>query len=202
MQDWTCDVSYYDAGDGCDCKCGAWDPDCDNPALPVYGCKAGQKCGVDALCHDVCKPSCTGLECGDDGCGGSCGACDDKDPCTDDTCDAGTCVFADNGTCPATTTYDAAAKPIFAKYCAPCHTTAGSGGANFAAVYADSQKASYSCAGKKVGACALVRIQAGSMPAAAGCSGNPATDAGKAACLTQADQDTIQAWIADGMPEK
>jgi len=35
-----------------------------------------------------CVPSCEGKACGDDGCGGSCGACDDGDPTTIDTCDA------------------------------------------------------------------------------------------------------------------
>ena len=27
--EWTCDPNYYNARDGCDCNCGAWDPDCD-----------------------------------------------------------------------------------------------------------------------------------------------------------------------------
>ena len=28
---WTCAASKYDAGDGCDCECGAPDPDCEVP---------------------------------------------------------------------------------------------------------------------------------------------------------------------------
>jgi hypothetical protein len=71
------------------------------------------------------------------------------------------------------------------------------GSANVADAYADSQLAS-SQAGSTKGEFALVRIQNGSMPAGAGCSGNPATDSGNAACLTQAQQDTVQAWIDDG----
>ena len=35
---WTCGASYYDADDGCDCACGAWDPDCDDASSSVYGC--------------------------------------------------------------------------------------------------------------------------------------------------------------------
>lgn len=27
--EWTCDQDYFDMNDGCDCDCGAWDPDCD-----------------------------------------------------------------------------------------------------------------------------------------------------------------------------
>lgn len=36
------------------------------------------------------------------------------------------------------------------------------------------------------------------MPQGAGCTGNPATDAGYPACLTAAEQATIQAWITGG----
>ena len=84
--------------------------------------------GADEVCDDnldnncdgdvdegCCEPDCEGKECGDDGCGQSCGSCDDdndactiddceestgqcntpididdNDPCTDDACDSGT----------------------------------------------------------------------------------------------------------------
>jgi hypothetical protein len=50
------------------------------------------KC-VDVICD--CIPDCTGLICGDDGCGGSCGTCDDGIACTIDSCSEGTsCLFA------------------------------------------------------------------------------------------------------------
>ena len=40
---WTCEASYYDADDGCDCACGAWDPDCDGAyGAALYGCSAGE----------------------------------------------------------------------------------------------------------------------------------------------------------------
>lgn len=36
--EWTCDHSYYSTGDGCDCACGAWDPDCEDASLQTYNC--------------------------------------------------------------------------------------------------------------------------------------------------------------------
>jgi hypothetical protein len=67
-----------------------------------------------------------------------------------------------------------------------------------ASSYSDTQLASYYCPGKTKGACALVRIQNGTMPYGKGCSGNPADDSANPACLTAAEQDTIQSWIAGG----
>lgn len=77
-----------------------------------------------AITLEGCEPSCAGVECGSDGCGGTCGTCDDgdacngaetcnaglcamgtppdcddSDPCTDDSCGAGGCENLDNGTC-------------------------------------------------------------------------------------------------------
>ncbi len=34
----ACNAAYYAAYDGCDCGCGAWDPDCDIAGASVYGC--------------------------------------------------------------------------------------------------------------------------------------------------------------------
>jgi hypothetical protein len=97
-------------------------------------------------------------------------------------------------------TYAGTAQPIFQAHCAPCHTVGKSGGVNFASNYADTQGAAYpaACAGLNVGACALVRIKNGSMPKGKGCSGDPAMDAGKAACLTAAEQAALDAWIKGG----
>jgi len=39
------------------------------------------------------------------------------------------------------------------------------------------------------------------MPQGANCDGDPAQDTGNPACLTQAEQDIIQAWIDGGLPE-
>ena len=44
----------------------------------------------------TCLTDCAGKACGDDGCGGSCGTCDDQNPCTDDSCPAGACVATAN----------------------------------------------------------------------------------------------------------
>jgi hypothetical protein len=51
---------------------------------------------------DVCVPDCEGKECGDDGCGGSCGECDDFVPCTVDSCNAelGQCFHEPLVPCP------------------------------------------------------------------------------------------------------
>jgi len=92
--------------------------------------------------------------------------------------------------------------PIFAAKCAPCHTTGASGGhsigqSDVLAAYIDSQTSSYTITGT-VGEAALFRIQNGSMPQGAGCTGDPAIDAGNPSCLTQAEQDLIQAWLDDG----
>lgn len=49
---------------------------------------------VDAFDDVGCQPACVGRECGDDGCGGSCGSCPLAAPkCGDD----GKCTFADCG---------------------------------------------------------------------------------------------------------
>jgi len=44
--------------------------------------------------EEVCQPDCDNKECGDDGCGGICGACDDGISCTVDYCDDFQCHFA------------------------------------------------------------------------------------------------------------
>ncbi|MHB8879840.1 MAG: hypothetical protein ACYC8T_39630 [Myxococcaceae bacterium] len=95
-------------------------------------------------------------------------------------------------------TYSGAAQAVYQAHCAPCHLTGGSGGANFAAGYSATQLASYYCPGETKGACTLVRIQEGSMPFNAGCTGDPAQDSANAACLTAAEQQTLQAWISGG----
>jgi hypothetical protein len=46
------------------------------------------ECGEGSPCFDgtCCTPSCEGASCGDDGCGGSCGACEEGDMCADGAC--------------------------------------------------------------------------------------------------------------------
>jgi len=60
---WKPSQNYYDCGTD-----GKADPSGENP----------MKCSV------ICKPSCEGVECGSDGCGGSCGTCNTGSVCTPD----------------------------------------------------------------------------------------------------------------------
>ena len=72
----------------------------DNLPLPddtAEDLESDETASFDTEDTDICEPDCGGLECGDDGCGGSCGACDDGNPCTDDdVCDDGLCAFPPN----------------------------------------------------------------------------------------------------------
>ena len=55
------------------------------------GTVAKAQCDEAGQC--VCRPSCDEQECGDDGCGGSCGSCGDiNDPCLDGACEDGQCI--------------------------------------------------------------------------------------------------------------
>ena len=98
------------AGDKCNqgiCQ-GAEDVDCDDEnmctvdeCVPGVGCQSNEleedtPCGPKAgwACQEgecLCKPDCDNTECGDDGCGGTCGECDDGLYCTEDTCEQGAC---------------------------------------------------------------------------------------------------------------
>jgi hypothetical protein len=53
---WFCDPSYYNADDGCDCGCGAFDPDCAKSSQRVYGCNVGQFCGHSGTCESLPSP--------------------------------------------------------------------------------------------------------------------------------------------------
>ena len=50
--DWVCDPAFYDAGDGCDCNCGTFDPDCDDPSQRLFNCRPGQMCSDEGVCVD------------------------------------------------------------------------------------------------------------------------------------------------------
>ena len=45
---WICEPYFDGADDGCDCDCGAWDPDCSDSTI-VFGCDAG----ADASCDGI-----------------------------------------------------------------------------------------------------------------------------------------------------
>ena len=101
------DVSCPACGDG---TCGPGE-DCADCPGDCAGCCPDSFCGADETCSfcwadcgcsqqevcylDLCcAPACEGLECGDDGCGGVCGSCDDSSVCTSDECVEGLCQNA------------------------------------------------------------------------------------------------------------
>lgn len=49
---WHCSASSYDAGDGCDCNCGAVDPDCGEAGQSLHGCTGldAPTCTAQAVC--------------------------------------------------------------------------------------------------------------------------------------------------------
>ncbi|WP_438000362.1 C39 family peptidase [Sorangium sp. So ce185] len=47
---WRCPMSFYGTRDGCDCNCGAPDPDCSWPDEQLYGCDRGQSCSAAGVC--------------------------------------------------------------------------------------------------------------------------------------------------------
>jgi hypothetical protein len=178
----NCNGQTNEGGAGCVCL--------PNSVASCYSGPANtQNVGI---CHAGTK-TCNGL-------GTAYGACAGEVlPAATDSCSNtldDNCSGQVNEGCP--TSYAVNVQPIYAAHCATCHTIGGSGGFNFATVYADSQAMSFVCPGLTVGACTLKRIQNGSMPQGAGCTGNPTTDAGNPACLTAAEQATIQAWISAG----
>jgi len=78
-----------------------------NPATYQCACLPAAQCGgacctpvetCDAVSHQCqsCTPSCTGLQCGDDGCGGSCGQCQAGQFCQNGGCG----WLCDSTTCP------------------------------------------------------------------------------------------------------
>ena len=62
---------------------------------PTEGEEVVENDEVKTEVEPVCAPDCVGKECGSDGCGGSCGACDDDINCTFDMCDVivGQCLY-------------------------------------------------------------------------------------------------------------
>ena len=48
-------------------------------------CGANEEC-VDGACQPICTPNCADLECGPDGCGGTCGTCEGGEVCADGLC--------------------------------------------------------------------------------------------------------------------
>jgi len=106
FSNWTCPAQFYNASDGCDCDCGAPDPDCALPNQPLYGCYSGASpmC-IAGVCYYGMPP--TDWTClpnyynASDGCDCNCGDIDpdclteasDISGCEDTQgCVAGVCV--------------------------------------------------------------------------------------------------------------
>ena len=77
--EWTCDPEFFDNFDGCDCDCGAFDPDClvMRPG-DLVGCDRNQACNNEGECIDIpnswtCNPRFYSTR---DGCDCECGAPD------------------------------------------------------------------------------------------------------------------------------
>ena len=106
--------------DGCDCgECGdeevcsaqglcqPADVDCEAACAAVEcgeaeGCDCGG-CSGDLVCKAgvcaPCEPSCDGVWCGDDGCGGSCGTCDPGTFCNNGLCESDCDAVCDGKEC-------------------------------------------------------------------------------------------------------
>lgn len=48
---WACSPDFYGKGDGCDCNCGCWDPDCSDSAQMLFGCGAEETCAPRGACE-------------------------------------------------------------------------------------------------------------------------------------------------------
>lgn len=130
---WSCNPAYYGTSDGCDCACGAYDPDCDSGNQQLYNCSEGESCNEEGLCVSPPpqlpeEPSSEGWTCNvdyygtADGCDCNCGV---PDPDCDITgqqlygCMAGeTC--SDAGAC-------VAEEPVSAWACDPSYYDASDG---------------------------------------------------------------------------
>lgn len=78
-ESWICLRDYYAAGDDCDCDCGAYDPDCDDPQQRVVNCARGSACNDDGTCEVSIPPTwvCSNRwYAAQDGCDCDCGAID------------------------------------------------------------------------------------------------------------------------------
>ncbi len=67
---WTCDAAYYNAFDGCDCGCGAVDPDCADATVGSCefctdtGACSGSCADIDPVDNSICITA--GVNCGND----------------------------------------------------------------------------------------------------------------------------------------
>ncbi len=57
---WTCDPASYRGRDGCQCECGAYDPDCRTTGAETFGCPtdAVYRCDTAAACTPYADADC------------------------------------------------------------------------------------------------------------------------------------------------
>lgn len=99
---WFCPDASYDALDGCDCACGAYDPDCDDPSQAIYFCGEphfpgdGPSCLPDGTCsNEGGQWTCDELWYGDGECDCGCGIQDFDCSTTDDDTECQFCLACD-----------------------------------------------------------------------------------------------------------
>ena len=108
-QSFTLRVLTSGVGGGCDasgCKASGSEATFDAVAGQVYHVVveklflgSSPNFVLSVTCTNQCVPACASVECGPDGCGGSCGTCDDGNPCTLDVCEGGVCAAVPIVTC-------------------------------------------------------------------------------------------------------
>lgn len=47
---WTCDLSFFNTNDGCDCNCGIQDPDCNKDNQEIFNCDSTLDICVEGIC--------------------------------------------------------------------------------------------------------------------------------------------------------
>jgi hypothetical protein len=116
---WTCEAQRYGSGDGCDCGCGAADPDCAGKGCSEYGCRddACQRC------TDTDYAASTSVGCGSDawtcslshygtgdGCDCGCGVrdpdCGKDQGCSEAGCQQDACAYCHAGNATDAGTFD------------------------------------------------------------------------------------------------
>lgn len=79
--------------DGCGGSCGECMNDCDPNCEGNEPYPDPDLCDQEAgVCYSLCCPDCCGKNCGDDGCGGICGQCQEEEDCVDSQCQGGACA--------------------------------------------------------------------------------------------------------------
>jgi hypothetical protein len=93
---WTCYDSFYDTLDGCDCNCGAYDPDCYWSSQELHNCASGEYCSGSGVCTPS-SPSSSSSYCDESFVSGyAAPGCSLSDMCEAYTCAVNTCSPGDN----------------------------------------------------------------------------------------------------------